>query len=227
MILAMLAAAAAKSAVLYTAGGTEPFWGLTIDRKSMVLDDQSAERKVRAPTPKPKVTRTGVTYATPRMTVRIRHQGCNDGMSESIEADTVEVIIEDMRFRGCGGPEVLPRHIGGSSWDVMTVNGEAAPVEEDQDPRQDNGRFAIHWQLNSTFRADLGCGERIGRYRAANGRIVPTVALSATSGRCEHAAFERRAAAILAAPVSIRWIEKTDEAEIRNSTGVIRLRRRY
>src|SRR5215212_4313586 len=113
MFLAMLAAAAAKSALLYTAGGTEPFWGLAIDRKSMVLDDQSAERKIRAPTPKRKVTRTGVTYATPRMTVRIRHEGCNDGMSESIEADTVEVIVAGMRFRGCGGPEVPPKHIAG------------------------------------------------------------------------------------------------------------------
>ena len=68
MILAILAAAAAKSAVLYSAAGTEPFWGLTIDRRTMLLDDASSERKIRAPTPKPKVTRTGATYATPTMT---------------------------------------------------------------------------------------------------------------------------------------------------------------
>jgi len=224
MILAMLAAAAAKSAVLYTAAGTEPFWGLTIDRRTMLLDDESAERKIRAPTPRPKVTRLGATYATPAMTVRIRHEGCNDGMSEGVYADSVEVILKDVRFRGCGGPEVLPKHIAGSSWDVMSVNGEDAPAEPN--PKPDDGRFAIHWQLNSTVHADLGCGELIGRYRAGNGRITSTAPL-APKGGCVHSAFERTAAAILAAPLSIRWNDKDDEAEVRNSRGVIRLRRRY
>ena len=224
MILAILAAAAAKSAVLYSAAGTEPFWGLTIDRRTMLLDDASSERKIRARTPKPKVTRTGATYATPTMTVRIRHEGCNDGMSEGIYADSVEVLIEDMRLRGCGGPEVLPRHIGGSSWTLVSVNGDDVPLQADDELRE-RPLFAIHWQLNSTVRAYLGCGERLGRYRAANGRIVSSVPIVPV--RCEHAALERRAAAILAAPVSVRWIEKGDEAELRNSRGVLRLRRRY
>jgi uncharacterized membrane protein len=224
MILAILAAAAAKSAVLYSAAGTEPFWGLTIDRRTMLLDDASSERKIRARTPKPKVTRTGATYATPTMTVRIRHEGCNDGMSEGIYADSVEVLIEDMRLRGCGGPEVLPRHIGGSSWTLVSVNGDDVPLQADDELRE-RPLFAIHWQLNSTVRAFLGCGERLGRYRAANGRIVSAVPIAPV--RCEHAALERRAAAILAVPVSVRWIEKGDEAELRNSRGVLRLRRRY
>jgi len=224
MILAILAAAAAKSAVLYSAAGTEPFWGLTIDRRTMLLDDASSERKIRARTPKPKVTRTGATYATPTMTVRIRHEGCNDGMSEGIYADSVEVLIEDMRLRGCGGPEVLPRHIGGSSWTLVAVNGDDVPLQADDELRE-RPLFAIHWQLNSTVRAYLGCGERLGRYRAANGRIVSSVPIVPV--RCEHAALERKASAILAAPVSVRWIEKSDEAELRNSRGVLRLRRRY
>src|SRR4051812_5320215 len=78
MMLAMIAAAAAKSAILSSASGTEPFWGLTIDRRTMLLDDASLERKIRARTPKPQVTRTGATYSTPTMIVRIRHEGCND-----------------------------------------------------------------------------------------------------------------------------------------------------
>ena len=226
MILAMLAAAAAKPAILYSAGGTEPFWGLEIDRKTMVLDDLSGERKIRAPTPKPKVTRIGATYATPTMTVRIRHEGCNDGMSEGLYADTVEVLFEDLRLRGCGGPEVLPRHIGGSSWSLVTINAERVPFEEADGRLRDDGAFAIHWQLNSTVRANLGCGEVLGRYRAANGRIVSTAPLSPPPGRCDHEALQGRAAAILSAPVSIRWIGD-DGAELRGSRGVIRLRRRY
>jgi uncharacterized membrane protein len=228
MILAMLAAAAAKSAVLYSASGTEPFWGLTIDRRTMLLDDESAERKIRAPTPRPKVTRIGATYVTPTMTVRIRHEGCNDGMSEGVYADSVEVVVEGMRLRGCGGPEVQPRHIGGSSWDLMAVNGKEVPAQPAEHAWETGRLFVVHWQLNSTLRANLGCGEIIGRYRAANGRIVSTIPLvPAATGRCEHAAFERKAAAILAAPVSVRWIEKDDEAELRSSRGVIRLHRRY
>lgn len=226
MILAMLAAAAAKSAILYSAGGTEPFWGLEIDRKTMLLDIASADRKVRAPTPKAKVTRTGVTYASKTMTVRIRHEGCNDGMSEGVYADSVEVIVEDMRLRGCGGPEVLPRHIGGSSWDLVAIDGKEVPDQPAERAWETGRLFVVHWQLNSTVRANLGCGELLGRYRAANARIISTISAPA-SVRCEHAALERRAAAILAAPVSVRWIEKDDEAELRNPRGVIRLRRRY
>jgi uncharacterized membrane protein len=226
MILAMLAAAAAKSAVLYSAGGTEPFWGLEIGRKTMILDIASADRKVRAPTPKPKVTRTGATYATRNMTVRIRHEGCNDGMSEGVYADSVEVIIGDMRFRGCGGPEVLPRHIGGSSWDLVAIDGKDVPVQPAERAWETGRLFVVHWQLNSTVRANLGCGELLGRYRAAKGRIVSTTPLAAGSGSCEHNALERRATAILSVPVSIRWIGD-DEAELTNGRGVIRLRRRY
>jgi heat shock protein HslJ len=225
MILAMLAAAAANPQVLYTAAGTEPFWGLTIDRRTMLLDDASAERKIRALTPKPKVTRTGATYTTRTMTVRIRHQGCNDGMSEGLYADMVEVVFEGGRFRGCGGPEVLPRHIGGSSWSVVTIDGEPVPYEPNEG-QSDSDPFVIHWQLNSTVRADLGCGELLGRYRAANGRISPALPLAPRTGRCAHRAVERRAAAVLSTPVSIRWIGD-DEAELRGNRGVIRLRRRY
>jgi uncharacterized membrane protein len=226
MILAMLAAAAAKSAVLYTAGGTEPFWGLEIGRKTMLLDIASADRKVRAPTPKPKVTRTGATYANKTMTVRIRHEGCNDGMSETYNADTVEVRVDDLHLRGCGGPEVLPHHVGGTSWSLTAIDREEVPFEEKDGSLRAGGLFAIHWQLNSTVRANLGCGELLGRYRAAKGRIVSTTPLAAGSGSCEYNALERRAAAILSAPVSIRWIGD-DEAELTNGRGVIRLRRRY
>ena len=60
MIIALIALAAAAPAPIYDAWGTEPFWGLTITRKTMVVDDQSAERKISAPTPQPKVTRLGM-----------------------------------------------------------------------------------------------------------------------------------------------------------------------
>jgi uncharacterized membrane protein len=224
MMLAILAAAA-QPAVLYSASGTEPFWGLAIDRRSMVLDDSSGERKFRAPTPRPRATRTGATYTTSRMTVRIRHQGCNDGMSEGLYADTVEVIVADMRWRGCGGPEVLPRHIGGSSWSIVAINGERPPFPENR-PESDDDPFTLHWQLNSTVRANLGCGERLGRYRAANGRILPTEPLARPPLPCRAGPFEERAAAILSVPMAIRWIGD-DQAELRGSRGTIRLRRRY
>ena len=45
------------------------------------------------------------------------------------------------------------------------------PLQADDELRE-RPLFAIHWQLNSTVRAYLGCGERLGRYRAANGQIV-------------------------------------------------------
>ena len=132
------------------------------------------------------------------MTVIIRHEGCNDGMSDSVEADTVQVKGEDFSFHGCGGPIVLPRHIAGSSWDIMTVNGETIPYVPNEDTRKRSELFAVHWQLNSTVHANFGCGLLIGRYRAGGGRITPTEQLARRAGgTCEHEAFERQVLAIL------------------------------
>ena len=228
MLIALLALGAAPaSPTIYDAWGTEPFWGLTITAKAMVLDDMSAEQKVSVPTPKPKVTRLGMTYAAPGMTVIIRHEGCNDGMSDRVEADTVEVKGKEFSFQGCGGPEVLPRHIGGSSWDILTVNGETIPYVPEEDPRKRSDLFAVHWQLNSTVHANFGCGLLVGRYRARGGRIIPTERLSRTrGGACEHEAFERKVLAILAARAPVLWAED-DELELKNRAGTLRLRRRY
>lgn len=227
MLIAFLALATAAPESIYEAWGTEPFWGLTITAKTMVVDDQSAERKISAPTPKPVITRLGMTYSAPGMTVIIRHEGCNDGMSDSVEADTVEVKVEDYSFRGCGGPEVLPRHIAGSSWDIMTVNGETVPYVPDENPQQRSELFAVHWQLNSTVHANFGCGLLIGRYRAGGGRITSTEKLARRGGgTCEHQDFERRVLAILDRPAPVLWAED-DEIEIKNRAGTLRLRRRY
>ena len=227
MLVALIALAAAAPASIYEAWGTEPFWGLTINARTMVLDDNSAERKISAPTPKPRITRLGMAYAAPGMTVIIRHEGCNDGMSEGIEADTVEVKGEEFSFQGCGGTEVLPRHIAGSSWDIMTVNGETIPYVPEEDPRKRSDLFAVHWQLNSTDHANLGCGLLIGRYRASGGTITPTERLSRTGGGpCEHEAFEHKVLRILAAPAPVLWAED-DEIELKNRAGTLRLRRRY
>jgi len=227
MLIAMLVLAAAAPASIYEAWGTEPFWGLTITARTMVLDDNSAERKISVPTPKPKVTRLGMTYAAPGMTVNIRHEGCNDGMSDSVEADTVEVQGKDFSFEGCGGPEVLPRHIGGSSWDIMTIDGETIPYVPQEEPGKRSELFAIHWQLNSTVHANFGCGLLIGRYRARGGRITPAERLSRTGGgSCEHEAFERKVLKVLAAPAPVLWAED-DEIGLKNRAGTLRLRRRY
>lgn len=227
-MIALIALAAAGPAIVYDAWGTEPFWGVTITRKTMTLDDQSAEQKTSVPTPKPKVTRLGMTYTTPKMTVVIRHEGCNDGMSEGVYADTVEVKFnKDHSFRGCGGPEVKPRHIAGSSWDIYTLNGETVPYVPQDDPRARSDLFAIHWQLNSTVHANLGCGELIGRYRAGSGRITPTEKMAARGGACEHSEFERDALAVLAASAPVRWLEDGEEIELKNQAGTLRLRRRY
>lgn len=228
MLIALIALAAAGSAPHYEAWGTEPFWGLTITRRSMILDDQSAEQKTKVPTPKPKVTRLGMTYSTPKMTVIIRHEGCNDGMSESVAADSVEVRLNGERaFSGCGGPEVKPRHIAGSSWDIYTLNGETIPYVPQDDRRARSDLFAIHWQLNGTVHANLGCGELIGRYKAGGGRITPTERMKPRAGKCEHMKFERDALAVLAASAPVRWLEDGEEIELKNKAGTFHLRRRY
>ena len=101
-------AAAAKSAP-YKAIGTEPFWGLSIDSKSIVFD-QMDQPKVRQATPKPRKTKFGRIYWTRRISVAIiTNQPCSDGMSDYVYRDDVTVTVDGKKFRGCGGPRRLPK----------------------------------------------------------------------------------------------------------------------
>jgi heat shock protein HslJ len=105
----LLVAAPSVAAKPYRALGTEPFWSLTIERKSMTFDLMD-HPKVRQPTPKPRKTKYGRIYWTKRTSVAIiANQPCSDGMSDYVYRDDVTVTVDGRKFIGCGGPRRLPK----------------------------------------------------------------------------------------------------------------------
>jgi len=45
----------------------------------------------------------GEIYRTRRIDVNIVHARCNDGMSDRVYPDKVQVTVDGRRFNGCGG----------------------------------------------------------------------------------------------------------------------------
>jgi heat shock protein HslJ len=86
----------------YHALGTEPFWNLLIDERDVTFTQPDAQ-PIRQPTPQVIHGVAGEIYQTPRMNVNIVHAQCNDGMSDRVYPDKVQVSVDGRRFNGCGG----------------------------------------------------------------------------------------------------------------------------
>ena len=86
----------------YRANGTEPFWSLTIDDRSIAFS-RPEEQPIVQPKPKVIIGFAGEIYQTLRINVNIVHTKCSDGMSDRIYPDKVQVTVDGQRFNGCGG----------------------------------------------------------------------------------------------------------------------------
>lgn len=100
-LVALAAPAAAQSN--YRAGGTEPFWSLTMDAKAMKLEEPG-KRPLLVPRPPAKPSGNGERYVTRPMTVDLTRAHCSDGMSDREYRDMVLVSVGGRSLRGCGGP---------------------------------------------------------------------------------------------------------------------------
>jgi uncharacterized membrane protein len=90
----------------YRAIGTEPFWDLTIGR-DLIFTDRGNGLSVSEPAPPPRRGVAGETYQSRRLTVKIVHTSCSDGMSDRVYPDTVSVTVDGHSYRGCGAPTVF------------------------------------------------------------------------------------------------------------------------
>jgi uncharacterized membrane protein len=86
----------------YRALGTEPFWNLAIDGRSIVFSRPDAQPVVQ-PSPQPIIAFAGEIYRTQRIDVNIVHARCSDGMSDRVYPDKVQVTVDGTRYEGCGG----------------------------------------------------------------------------------------------------------------------------
>jgi uncharacterized membrane protein len=86
----------------YRATGTEPFWNLLIDERNITFIQPDAQ-PILQPTPRVIHGIAGEIYQTPRINVNIVHATCNDGMSDRVYPDKVQVSVDGRQFNGCGG----------------------------------------------------------------------------------------------------------------------------
>lgn len=129
-IAALLAFAAVAPAhaqdASYHASGTEPFWSLTIDARTMRFE-APGRPPVSVPTPRVIHGFAGEVYQTRRINVNVVHARCSDGMSDRGYPDTVTVSVDGRPYKGCGGETAAPPSpmIEGE-WRVLTINGRPA-----------------------------------------------------------------------------------------------------
>lgn len=114
------AAPAAAGADSYKAFGTEPFWSLVIDGKTMRFNQ---DEEVFASNVVARPSFNGWRYMSKNMTADVTFAECSDGMSEFTYKDTVSVIVGDKTYTGCGGGIVAPQSLEGTAWQFRSIGG--------------------------------------------------------------------------------------------------------
>jgi heat shock protein HslJ/uncharacterized membrane protein len=192
---------AAPEGEIYSAHGTEPFWGLAFEDGKMIYTDPEGAR-IEVPRPRPATTRGGVhVYRTPRMTVEISHEGrCNDGMSEYEYPETVRVRFGNRRtgraIEGCGGGVLPPVTLADTNWLIVNINGSVVGGENYQLSFDGEGRLS----------GQAGCNRFSGPY-TQHGRTLTPGAILSTRMACpgERMIHEARMLQLLHGPVQISY----------------------
>jgi len=93
--------------------GTEPFWSITINDDSILLDFMNEEPEdMRIPLPEPEESGNTIRYLSETtskiIAVTLTEENCSDSMSDLTYSHKVEIEIKNKRdseiisFRGCG-----------------------------------------------------------------------------------------------------------------------------
>jgi heat shock protein HslJ len=149
----------------YRATGTEPFWSLTIDARTMKFE--APERApVTVATPKVIHGFAGEIWQTRRIGVNTVHKQCSDGMSDRIYRDTVTVTVDGRRYEGCGGGTVnavpAPTSLLEGEWTIKSVNGRLVAPRTSPEIIFRGDRIS----------GDASCNQFNGSYRFSGGRLT-------------------------------------------------------
>ena len=185
---------------IYTAHGTEPFWGLTFEDGKMIWSEANGDR-IEVPRPRP-VTRNGVhVYRTPRLTVEISHEGrCSDGMSDYEYADTVRIRFGRGRagrgLEGCGGGMLPPATLASTSWAMVDIDGAEVAGET----------YRLEFDGQGRLSGRAGCNRFSGPY-TQRGRVLTAGTIAVTRMACpgERMTHETKMLRLLRGPVQISY----------------------
>lgn len=155
--------AAAQAQADYRASGTEPFWSLAIDARTMRFE-APGRPTVAVQTPRVIHGFAGEIWQTRRINVNTNHIKCSDGMSDRSYLDTVTVTVDGRTYKGCGGEpraQQGPTSVIEGNWRIESLNGR--PVLRGSNPSVsfDNGRIS----------GNAGCNRFNGSYTFARGRL--------------------------------------------------------
>ena len=199
LLLLPAAATAQTPADPYRALGTEPFWGLTIDGRTMRLDRPDEQPRV-VPAPVPRPTFNGRRYEARTMTVDVTVAPCSDGMSDRRYSERVTVTVGRQTLRGCGGAatgiSVVGQQLEGRGWTIVAIDGRRVVLDGAE----------LRFQ-GGTLAGSAGCNRLSASYRLS-GETLRVGLVRATRMACAEPvmASENRVLAALAQPLRIRWV---------------------
>lgn len=185
---------------IYSAAGTEPFWGLTFEDGKMIYTHE--DERIEVTRPRPVTGRNGVhIYRTARMTVEISHEGrCNDGMSENEYADTVRIRFGNNRtgraIEGCGGELLPPVTLADTNWLIVDIDGTAVGGEN----------YALSFDDQGRLSGQAGCNRLTGPYTQRGHTLTPGAIVS-TRMACpgERMTHENKLRQLLRGPMEISY----------------------
>jgi heat shock protein HslJ len=209
----------------YRAIGTEPFWDLTIGR-DLVFTDRGANLVVAEPAPPVQRSAGGDRFFGRRLSVRIEHRLCSDGMSDRSYPDTVSVTVDGRAYRGCGANSAFFARVGengidrprqgehdlsNTNWRVVSINGQPVPM---------SGYYFNF--APGRMSGKLGCNAISGSY-SVTGTMLRAGPLTMTRMACPGNSFEAEGTRIMQQPMTL--IESGDSLTLSNRIGTIELMR--
>jgi len=203
-----------SGAILYKAVGTEPGWSLTVRAARMDYAGDYGEVNIAEPTP-PDFRAVHGTYRSGKLQVTISPGPCSDGMSDLTYRQTVRVTADGRTVSGCGGGTIAANTLAGTSWSVMSVNGNPVPA---------GGDYFVQF-TDKALSAKFGCNSISGQYRN-NGDHVAVGNLQQTLMGCPEpaASFERDATGLLRSNIRVERIGG-ERLRLVSEAGTIELKR--
>jgi heat shock protein HslJ len=189
--LAALPAAAQTASDPYVARGTEPFWALAIDGRTIKFE-APGRAPVTVPAPKPIHGFAGEIWQTRRIRVNTVHKTCSDGMSDRRYRDTVTVTVDGRRYEGCGG----------AGTNTAPAPGRASAVEGDWRIERINGRRPVHGTMPTVsfngrrISGNASCNRFNGSFEMQRGRLNAGP-LASTKMACASPLANRQEAQVL------------------------------
>lgn len=193
----------------FQARGEDPRWSLGVGPSEIVYIDETNRVQVSQRHGGRAVPREG-RLATPRIVVETVARPCTLPSGPTY-AQTVQVIVDGLAFRGCGG-ELSTDLLNGSSWTVLSVNGRSTTA----------GTFTARFEAGR-LALQLGCYQATAPFTNA-GEILTVGAVSRLADPCPENDFGSDAERALSGPLAMERIG-SDQLILRNPSGSIALLR--